>query len=591
RARRAAGRAMNTTIAVALLLAAAALLGAWRSARDGRGRRGVRIVAQLLAALALWFCLYPPTTREAHRGGELVVLTPGTTPAQFAALGRGDDVVALPGVDAPRAVERVPDLGTAMRRHADASRVRVIGGGLPARDRDAARGRMAGFDAAPLPRGIVALDAPREALAGHVLRIGGRVEGAPGARIELLDPAGLVVANTLADAQGAFALAAQARAPGTLSLRLRASEPDGPRIDDVEVPVSVLGGDPLALLVLAGAPDAELKYLRRWAVDAGVRLDSRVALSDGVALVEGAAALDATTLAQADIVLVDERAWSALGAASKAALLHAVDDGLGLLLRLTGPLPDDVARDWAGLGFDVRASAQAPPAVALERMPGVADAPFALARRPVDVDGSDAAPLVRADNGTLLAAWRVRGQGRVGLWWLDDAFRLALAGERARYGSLWSDAFATLARARTTASPRVPIDARVDERAVFCGVPADAAVESPAGRRTPLAVVDEAGERCAAYWPTEAGWHALIDGDRRRAFHVRAREDAIALAAAGVRDATRALARPRDDAATDVRAVALPRWPFFLVWLALVAMLWLVERAVRSDAAAVASAG
>lgn len=572
---------MNTTFAVALLLAAAALLGAWRSARDGRGRRGARIVAQLLAALALWFCLYPPTTREAHRGGELVVLTPGITPTQIAALGRGDDVVALPGADAPRGIERAPDLAGALRRHAAASRLRIVGGGLPARDRDAARGRVVAFDAAPLPRGIVALDAPREALAGHALRIGGRVEGAPAARVELLDPAGAVLASTLADAQGAFALAAQARAAGTLSLRLRASEASGRRVDEIEVPVAVRDGDALALLVLAGAPDAELKYLRRWAIDAGVRLDSRIVLSDGVALVEGGATFDAATLAATDVVLVDERAWAALGAAPKAALLHAVDGGLGLLLRATGPLPPEVASDWSALGFDVRASAQTPAAVTLDRVLGIADARLAFARRPIDVQASDAAPLLRADDGSLLAAWRLRGHGRVGLWWLDDAFRLALAGERAHYGSLWSDTFVMIARARVGASPRLPEDAHVDERTVFCGVGPGATVESPSGRRTPLQVVDEAGERCAAWWPAEAGWHVLVDEGRRRAVHVRARDEALALAAAGAREATRALVGPREDAVQDARAVALPRWPFFLAWLALAAVLWLLERGAR----------
>jgi hypothetical protein len=284
-------------------------------------------------------------------------------------------------------------------------------------------------------------------------------------------------------------------------------------------------------------------------------------------------------------VLVDERAWAALGAAPKAALLAAVDDGLGLLLRVTGPLPAEVARDWAALGFDVRASAQVPVAVALDHAPGVADAKLAFARRPIDVQAADAAPLLRADDGSLLAAWRVRGRGRVGLWWLDDAFRLALAGERARYGTLWSDAFATLARARAQASPRLPQQARVDERAVFCGIAAGAAVESPSGRRTPLVAVDDAGERCAAWWPAEAGRHVLVDGERRDAFHVRARDEAIALAAAADRDATRLLVGPRAEAAQATRAVALPRWPFFLACLVFVTALWLLERSMHADAA------
>jgi hypothetical protein len=75
----------------------------------------------------------------------------------------------------------------------------------------------------------------------------------------------------------------------------------------------------------------------------------------------------------------------------------------------------------------------------------------------------------------------------------------------------------------------------------------------------------------------------LVDEGRRRAVHVRSRDEALALAAATDREATRALVGPREDAAQDARAVALPRWPFFLAWLALVAMLWLLERALRVD--------
>ncbi|MGN6520510.1 MAG: Ig-like domain-containing protein [Dokdonella sp.] len=581
---------MNTPVLVAILLCAGVLFGAWRSGRDGRARRASRVVLQVLAAIALWFCLYPPSSPQAHRSGELVVLTPRVTTAQIAALGRGEDVVALPGVDAPRAIERVPDLAGALRRHADAARVRVVGGGLPARDRDAARGRVVAFDAAPLPRGIVALDAPAETLAGHAVRIGGRVEGAPAARIELFDPAGATVASATADAEGAFAFTAHARAAGTLSLRVRASDANGERIDEVAVPLSVLDGDPLALLVLAGAPDAELKFLRRWAVDAGARLDSRVGLSEGVALVEGGAVLDSAALAATDVVLVDERAWAALGAVPKAALLAAVDDGLGLLLRATGPLSPEVARDWAALGFDVHASGQEPVAVALARTLGGADTHPAFTRRPIDVQAADAAPLLRADDGSVVGAWRVRGHGRVGLWWLDDAFRLALAGERARYGTLWSDTFAMLARPHANASPRLPTHARVDERAVICDLAAGAVVESPSGERTPLPIIDGAGERCAAWWPAQAGWHALVDGERRHPVFVRARGEAAALAAADAREATRLLVGASEPAEQGMRSVPLPRWPFFLAWLTLAGMLWLIERARAQDGARSAGA-
>jgi hypothetical protein len=580
---------MNGNLCVASLLGAALLFGIVQTARDGHAWRRLRIALQVAAAMLLFLCLFPPSTREHFVSGELVVLTPGATRARLDATHAAADVIALPGVDATRDVERAPDLATALRRHAEARSLRIVGGGLPLRDRDAARGLVSAFDAAAQSPGITEVDAPRVVQAGHAWRVSGRVEGIAQARVELHDPGGALVASATPDAQGRFALDAQAKGEGTAVFTLRVQEREGQRVDEVPLPIVVQAGAPLTLLLLAGAPDAELKYLRRWAADAGIRVDSRLALSEGVALTEGDALLDADALRKADVAIVDERAWVSFGAAQKAALIAAVKDGLGLLLRVTGPLSADVASDWAALGFRVQAqdtSVSAPPNVALDRTLGLTDSAQLFARRAIDVQAPDAAALLRADDGTPLALWRNETRGRVGLWWLADAFRLGLAGERARYASLWSDTLTTLARARGAAMPQIPREARVDERVVVCGVATGDQVESPRRAVAPLLVdvapssTDRRG--CAAYWPMQAGWHTLISAGERWPFHVRASDEAMALARAEIARATRTLigdASVHGEAAS--RPLALPRWPFFLFWLATSGLLWWLERRVR----------
>ena len=69
---------------------------------------------------------------------------------------------------------------------------------------------------------------------------------------------------------------------------------------------------------------------------------------------DGAAALGADALARTDLVMIDERAWKNLDAATKRALEDAARDGLGLFLRVSGALPDTVANEWRELGFRVR---------------------------------------------------------------------------------------------------------------------------------------------------------------------------------------------------------------------------------------------
>jgi hypothetical protein len=565
---------MNLPLIVAAVIVVAALAGIVRSRRAPR-RRVARTGLQILAAAALYACLFPPHTRENFAADELVVLTPGATAAQVAALPLAAKTVALPGVAADAAIERVPDLGTALRRHAQAQRLRIVGGGLPERDRDAARGRAVAFDAAPLPGGVVELDVPAAVPVGGVFRVEGRVAGVADARVELRDPSGAIAVAQTVDAQGRFSLQAVAKGEGTARFALNALGADGARVDSLAVPLAARAGTPLKILLLAGAPDPELKYLRRWAADAGLALDSRLALSEGVALTEGAPALDAQALRSVDLAVLDERSWASLDAQGRQALIDAVRDGLGLLLRATGPVAEPVAAQWAELGYRVT-PAEPAAAVRLDRTLGLGDGAPALARRALAVEAPDAAPLLRADDGSPLAWSRNLGRGRVALWLLADSYRIGLAGAASAFGTLWSDATATVARARGATPPSLPGEARVDERATFCAVAPDAAVETEAGVRTEL-VVDAGG--CAAYWPEAPGWHVLSSGAQRWPFHVRARDEALALAAGRTQQATRALlVAPSSSVVAATRSLPLPRWPFFLAWLALAALLWWFER-------------
>jgi hypothetical protein len=527
---------MSAPLIVAVLLGLAVAWGVWRV----RVLRRSRIAAQLVAALFLFLTLFPPATHRETRSHELIVLTPGVTSTQLAALPSAATIVALPGVTAPRSIERAPDLGTALRRHADAQHLRVVGGGLPLRDRDVARGHVSRFDAAPLPRGLVELELPPSVLAGHPWTLRGRAEQLNGGRAELRDPSGTLSATQPLDAAGRFVLAATAKVAGTALYTLKLFDRDGLVADAAAVPLAARAGTPMTILLLAGAPDADLKYLRRWAVDAGLRFDSRIALSRGVALIEGRPAFDAEALRAADLVILDERSWATLDARRKTLLRVAVRAGLGLLLRVTGPVPAQVAKEWGEWGLPLDA---------------------------LEVAAPDAAPPGRVRN---------LGQGRVALWPLTDVYRLALGGATPAFGSLWSDVLARVARARGGPLPNLPAAARVDERAVFCGLVAGVVIEG--GDDAPVALLPDASG-CAAYWPATAGWHTLSAGEARWLFHVRERYESPQLEAGENHRATEALvgATPPATAAT-TRRVPLPRWPFFLVFLAAVTALWLLER-------------
>jgi len=568
---------MNFPLASMAVLISAALLASWRSWRHDARR--AQSWLQLPAAALLYLALFPPAIPE--RGDALSVLASGAPHAARTTAPAGQPVVALRGASAPAVVEVAPDLATALRKHPFVDELTVIGGGLGARDRPAAAGLALRFEASA-PWGLLELEAPASAPLGAEWRLAGRA--APAARrAELRDPAGAVVDSGAVDAAGRFRLSAPARGLGALNFELRLlGERDAP-IDAITVPLIVEAGSALRVIVRYGAVNPELKYWRRWAQDAGIDLRLSAALTDGVHLQSGDTALNPAALAQADLMIIDARAWAALSAAEKAALQAAIDQGLGLLLRADAPLDPQTAVQWKDLGYVVSAAA-APSGITLDRLTGLRDR-TAFSVAPIAVGAGTSAVQFSADDGQAMAWWHSQGRGRIGLWRLLDSYRLVLQGEPARYASLWTDTVALLARARAAppSPPQLPRYAWVDQRAVLCGLGAAATVVTPDDAPSVRLIID--ADRCAAFWPQTPGWHRLETAGLSWPLYVHAVDDGRSLRFAQDARATADLAVPEPVSAAAPGATTPPtlrapmsRWPWFLGWLALIAVIWWRER-------------
>lgn len=569
------------------------------SARSHAWRVASLLIGQPVCAALLYFALWPPTVPG--EAGTLVVAAAGATAAHMDAA-PGDVQLALPEAPALPGVARVPDLATALRQHPGAQRVRVVGQGLVARDRDAVRGIALSFDAPPLPRGLVELDGADRVATGAGFGVSGRAEGVPGGYAELLDPAHRRIDRVALPADGRFSLSATVRTPGAAEFTVRVLDARQRVIDSAALPLQVETVVPPRVLLLAGAPGPEVKYLRRWLRDAGLPSHAQLAAGGGVQLGDAPLALNAGTFARFDVAIVDERAWSALGEPSRAALDEAVRNGMGLLIRMTAAPSDAERRRLRALGFDVRGgsdTAAARPRVVIgdddatrARIgPGSRDAPRAhdadiedvpeLTRRTLRLQAGDAVPLTAEQDGAALGSWRAVGRGRVGVWAVGDTYRWVLAGRSDLHGELWSSLVSTLARAQAGQRFHIPGQAREAERVALCGVDATASVIAPDGSTTPVLRDPTTGARaCAAFWPRARGWHLLRSGERTQAFFVRAASEAPGLASDDIRTATMRLVASSPTAPSGVLAPRHPtaRWPWWLAWLLVSAALWWLER-------------
>ena len=574
-------------LALAVLIAAIRLI-LWH--RSAPGASALRLIALLLpqplCATLLFLTLYPPPV--AGGSASLRIATAG---ASRLAVRQGGGLVALPEAGTLQGAEAAPDLATALRRHPGARQVSLLGEGLPPRDIDAARGVQVSYDPPAPPTGLVSLTPPPAAAPGEAFTVGGQIAGLPGASIALIDPAGRITDSGVPDRQGRFRLTGTARAAGNSLFTLRIMS--GKRLAaQAAVPLTVRDVKPPRLLLLAGAPGPEVKYLRRWATDAGFDVTSRISVGGGVLLGDAPISIDTATLRRFDAVLIDDRSWAGLGG-QRNALLAAVRDGLGLILRAGGPLDGTTRAQWRGLGFALSGNNVAaplalpkPPAAAMARTrQGIASADMPddmrlpadfipdVSRLALSPAGDQAVTLLRDASGTPLAAWHAAGLGRVALFTGLDSYALALTG----HGALYDDWWRALLRAVVRPAPgsaSLPGISWAGERLILCGIGGDAQVERPDGAGAALQQVGA----CAAFWPATAGWHRLHDKGAATPFYVQPADALPAMRAARNRDATLMLrsTAPRDGGIS--LPTPGPAWPFALAWLIASALLWWFER-------------
>lgn len=534
---------------------------------------------QILGGVLLHLTLFPPSLGTAP--GRLVIATRGTPPTLR---GSGDVLVALPEAELAAGAIRVPDLGSALRLYPEVGRLRIEGQGLKPRDQFPLD-RPAEFVPSPAPHGLVDLTMPRPVAPGTGFTVAGEVGALASGVVELLDPAGAVVDRAEVTAGRRFALSSGTRAAGLALFELRLKTASGRPVERIEIPVEARVQRQPRVLVLAGAANPEIKYLRRWAQDAGIALSVEIDVGGGALLGDPPTPLTRASLADIDLVVVDDRRWETLSPGARAVLDAATRDGLGLLLRPTGPLSATTRREWADLGMTTSGGGD----IGAFRPGGSGSSPaLELNRYDLIKAEREGVPMIRDEAGAALAAWRSRGQGRVGLWIVADSYALALTGHADRHGAFWSELFSTLARPDESLGARLNGIARSGERAVLCPVTGQVRIIDPEGLESrprldpatgPTTGPTTGPAACAAYWPRLSGWHRVLGGETETAFYVHPADAAPSLAHSANRQAT-----------LDLVQAAVPRgmhrvsstpgspWPWAASLLAVLGLLWWLER-------------
>jgi hypothetical protein len=441
-----------------ILLAAGLLLTLHRAgqrlAGAARARRWLVALLNLVAFAAVALLLAPPERLEV-RDQAAVLFTPGA-PVDSASLPANRSLYALPGA-APGAsdprLQRLSQAGQLMLREPGLTAIEVRGQGLSESEwQQLPAGLGVRYEPPPLT-GPVNVQWPRRLVAGEPLRLAGRLalpQESQVARLVLLDPSGLPVAETSARAGQSFALQAVPRATGAMTYRLQTWRGDA-LLSDEPVATFVQASRGANLLVVQSAPSFDTRQLVNWTADRGQQAVVLTQISRDRDLAQGfntpeqlRLSLDSELLRWADLIVMDGRRWTELGAAQRQLVLEAVETGAGLLL-----LADLELAEWlegaVNQALDFTLQAAEPDRVAWPLWPGGSPAtPLPLA--PWQFVDTTAHALTGSEEGPVLEAWQGLGAGRVAISLIRERQRWFTEGQAGNATRYWSYLMRTLAR-------------------------------------------------------------------------------------------------------------------------------------------------
>jgi hypothetical protein len=594
-------------IAVALLLAVVFLgsvFAAWkRLGGSSRARWAGVALLNAAACLAIFALLAPPVLLRPATDS-VILLTEGAQSAPGAAA----NAYVAPGAgDYGRGPGYLLDAGQLSLRETALGTLTVTGHGLEAAQWQRFPDDLAiDFDPPPLG-GLIAATWQRSLPQGEPLIVTGRYAEVPSedaTTIELLDPAGLTVAEHDLLSGDTFELITRPKAPGLLEYRLRVLGKEG-ELHTEPVPVYVRSGERPMLYVLQSAPSFETRQLRNWAGDSGATLVVDTVITKGRELRQLVNAdrladdrLSPALLGITGLAVVDGRAWAGLDAGLRSWFEAAVREGMGLLILADGDLAAHLEEDDPLLrGFEL-AERQRDEDGYVPVWEG-SQSQQQLPLPGLELVNRKGAALTRIESGEVVEAYRNIGLGRVAISILRERHRWLTSGDEATYTAYWARLMGRLGRPAPLPYLLPQSDdawPRPHRRVRLCAMAGDTDVSFEVAplQGKPMLELESAApsvggpRRCAEFWPGRAGWHRarLYAGDdsegRSEAyFYVFGEHQWQTQWRYSRQQATlqRASASASDQVATTLtaRVDIDPLWPW-LVFMISAGLLWLERR-------------
>lgn len=404
----------------------------------------------------------------------------------------------------------------------------------------------------------VRLDFPQVAAPGRMFRLTASMPGAK--RLQLLAENGQVVAE--ASGEGP-ALTVQWLPPAveTLVFKARLIDANGKSMVEGPVPFEVREVLPLQVQGSFSSPSFDAGALNALLANSNAVLDWQVTLGKTVTRNETARA----RIPRADLLVVDAAYVERLPGSARAALLAQVAAGAPLLVLASNAREPQF---WARtLDLTLKEQPEAKPS----------GAPLALMPAPFNPPAASSGPWSAAGDRVWSRPWE---KGRIVWLGVGDWHRYAISEPQA-LGVWWQDVLDRIGVRRGEelvwlAPEEMPLPG---QRLEVCahGVRGEVAFPILKQTLTWQRRPDKADAMCVAVWPAAPGWLKMETGGKAGQVYVYAIEDWPLWQKAQQRDAA-ARQAARTPAAVTKMPTPLPAWPFALLFVAGMLLLWWRER-------------
>jgi len=581
-------------IIILVCIAVAGFLTFKEFKRNDKSRLIWRWVASVLmvACFALLIIPISYSVKKQEPAGVINLLTDGTTLDTIATIKdtKYDLDSTLFPIRKNQKINHIADLAYYLKEHPNIKKINIYGHGLGENELKTLKEKQVSFHPAMVPSGVISASWQNKLKVSESLKVQGIYHNGSNEMVKLkLYGMGtsLDSVSVRPNSQFNFSLINKPKQIGKAVFNLIAIQGND-TISVEPVPFEVENKQPINVLILASFPDFEYKFLKKWLYENqyAVALRSQISKNKYSTDFLNMKTVNVNQLNQAllknmDLVVIDEEELAAIPASDRSSIYNAVDNGMGLIIRVTNP--ESKNNDQ----YEVLPNIEKP--LSLRSTDNLKFSDLSFKQTLFLKSGVNNQPLITDETGKIVVNSRLSGMGKILTSTFSSTYQWQLAGKQFDYTSFWSLLFAKSLRKKIEAQSFtiIPQFPSVDEKTRVMVSLADGKVPNisiDSVNISPRQNMEIPFEWDGVYWSKKLGWQSISINQKTENIYFYRKTDwksaknFIKLNNTTNFAANQPLKTVVDDKIEYLTTESVNKWWFFVGFLLTISFLWYEQR-------------